>query len=277
MADLVMTPPVRPPGPALEMTVVTLAGWAMLVAFAVSGQGMELSWDAFNHHIYLGWIADQSRFDKDFLPAGYQSLQFPYLYWPVYKLAVGGASARTAAAVLASLQALAVPAVWLAAKACMPGASWVATGMRAMAVVLAFMTGAVLSLFDASSNDLLAAIPLVWAIALALHTTTMPVGAGRRPALMVALSGLLAGVSVGCKLSNGPIAILLPLLWAFAGAPRLRPRLLNVAIACAATLLGTVLTYGYWGWQLWQHFGNPLYPFYDGLIAPLRSALGWAG
>jgi hypothetical protein len=28
---------------------------------------------------------------------------------------------------------------------------------------------------------------------------------------------------------------------------------------------------------LWRHFGNPMYPFYDPLFAPLRAWLGWSG
>ena len=64
----------------------------------------------------------------------------------------------------------------------------------------------------------------------------------------------------------GPIAILLPLVWAFAGGTGLRGRAVNIAAGCAATLAGAVLAYGYWGWQLWQQFGNPLYPFYDNLF-----------
>ena len=264
----------RPLAPAAEAVLVVVVAWALLVAFATSGQGMTLSWDALNHHIYLGWVAEHTRFDKDFLPAGYQSLQLPYLYWPVYKLAMAGAGPLLAGAVLASLHAVAAPALWLVARTCMPGTSWGATAMRAMGVALAFLTGAVLSLFDASSNDLLAAIPLVWGIALALHASTLP--AGRRALWMVGLSGLLAGAAVGFKLSNGPIAILLPLGWIFAGSDaRLRDRLLMVAIGCGATVAGAALTYGYWGWVLWQQFGNPMYPLYDDWFAPLRSLVGW--
>lgn len=259
-----------------ELFLVTVLAWFSFVVFTLSAGGMSLSWDALNHHIYLGWIADQSRFDKDFMPAGYQSLQFPYLYWPVYKLAVGGASAATAGVVLASLHLLAVPAVWMISRCLIPAATWDAVVMRGIAVALAFVSGAVLSLFDASSNDLLAAIPLVWAIALSLHAAA-PGRAPRHSLLLVAISGLLAGASVGLKFSNGPVAILLPLLWLFVPAPTWTSRALSVTAGCAATLAGAVLVYGYWGWLLWQQFGNPVYPFADGLFVPIRAALGWTG
>lgn len=259
-----------------ELALVVVLAWAALLAFTVSAGGMRLSWDALNHHVYLGWVADRPRFDKDFLAAGYQSLQFPYLYWPLYKLAIGGYSAVVAGVVLATLHLLAVPAVWMIARVCVPGTDWGAVFMRGLAVGLAFLTGAVLSLFDASSNDLLAAIPLIWSIALALRAAT-PQAPMRDPLWLVLLSGLLAGASVACKFSNGPIAVLMPLLWAFAAAPGWPKRVRNVAIGCLAAGAGALVVYGYWGWQLWQHFGNPIYPFADGLFAPVRAYLGWTG
>ena len=72
-----------------------LPGLALSGALAATGIALGhigLSWDALNHHIYLGWTAEQPRFDRDYLAALYQGYLFPYLYWPAYKLAVGGAS-----------------------------------------------------------------------------------------------------------------------------------------------------------------------------------------
>ena len=44
---------------------------------------------------------------------------------------------------------------------------------------------------------------------------------------------------------------------------------------CAfAIAVGVVVTYGYWGYQLWLQFGNPIYPFYDGYFQHLRNAPG---
>lgn len=264
-----------PCSPVGEAALTVLLVWAALVAFTFSAGGMRLSWDALNHHIYLGWVADRPRFDRDFLPAGYQSLQFPYLYWPIYKLAAGGANALVTGAAIATLHATAAPAVWLIARTCIPGSNLGALAMRAMAVTLAFLTGAVLSLMDSSSNDLLAAIPLIWSIALALRASD-PAADARHVTRLVLLSGLLAGASVACKFSNGPLVVLMPLLWAFV-VRDWRAGMRHVAVGCAGTFIGAAVVYGYWGWRLWQNFGNPIYPFADSLFAPLRAAVGWQG
>jgi len=131
-----------------------------------------------------------------------------------------------------------------------------------------------LSLFDSTSNDLMAAAPLVWALALAMEQLHRERSAWLTPTRAVLLSGLFAGVAVAFKLSNGPLAVLLPAIWFFS-ATAMPARLRIVLAGSAATLTGFVITYGYWGALLWNHFGNPVYPFYDHLFAPLRSLTGW--
>lgn len=235
-----------------------------------------LSWDALNHHIYLGWVADRPRFDRDYLAASYQAYQYPYLYWPVYKLAAAGASGALAGLVLALLHALAAPAAWRLARTCIPGREWFDVAMRAIGVALAFASGLVLSMFDSTANDMLAAVPLIWAIALALAPLAADTDLPARAALLqaVRVSAFLAGLSVAFKFSNGPIAILLPILWMWPPQPfATRVRLLLEGGLLA--VLGFALAYGWWGWLLWTNFGNPFYPLFDGLFEPLRQATGW--
>jgi hypothetical protein len=257
-----------------EPVLVCLLAWAGFVAIPLSIGELGLSWDALNHHFYLGWTAEIPRFDRDFVASGYQSFQYPYLYWPVYRMAASGWTGMWVGAMLATIQVVAVPPVWMLARTCMPGRTNFDLAMRVLAVALAFMTAVVLSIFDSSSNDLMAAIPLTWALAFAM----LPLGEGSPgPAAArrwVALSGLCAGIAVAFKLSNGPLAVLIPVLWLFS-ARGARPRLLNTAWGCLATLAGFLVAYGYWGSLLWQYFGNPVYPFTDDLFVPLRAAAGW--
>lgn len=263
-----------PPAAAAEVGTLVLVAWAAFVSVPLALGGIGLSWDALNHHVYLGWIADQPRFDRDYLAASYQSFTYPYLYWPFFKLFESGMSGRWAGALLVSLNVLAVPPLWLLARVCVPEHSWYGTSMRALAVSLAFMSGVVLSLFDSTSNDLLAAIPLVWGVALALENWHVPRPAWLTPNRLVVLSGVCAGASVALKLSNGPLAILMPLVWGLAPGSACQ-RMLRFALGSAATLAGFVVLYGPWGWQLWSHYGNPIYPFYDHWFVPIRGWLDW--
>lgn len=274
---MTMRLPLAPPNPARELAFCVLVGWAVFIAIPLALGGIGLGWDALNHHVYLGWVAESPRFDRDLNAAQNQAYQYPYLYWPMYRLVEAGVSGRVAGVILDSLYVPLLPALWIVARVLVPGRDWEAVAMRLLAVVLAFLSGVVLAHFDSTGNDLLAAVPFVWSVALAL----LPWDA-QRPAwltvrrLMV-LSGVAAGCAVACKLSNGPIALVLPIAWAWAGTGGLRVRLANVLWAGTATIAVFLLLYGYWGWQLWVHFGNPVYPMYDGRFAPLRQWLGMPG
>lgn len=259
-----------------EWVVVTLLAWAALLCIPLGLGYIGLSYDALNHHIYLGWAAQSPRFDLDFNAASSQSYQVPYTYWPVYKLAMSGFSGVAAGVVLAGLACLSVPAVWLMARQFMPGFTWFDVFMRSAAVVLAFLSVVVLSLFGSTQNDVLAAVPLVWALALALQGVGAPATPNglSRPWCSVVLAGLLAGVSVTFKLSNGPLVLVMPLIWLFHRGP-FTNRLGHAVLGGVAMLVGCLVTFAPWGVQVWAEMGNPIYPLYGDVFEPFRKLLGW--
>lgn len=259
-----------------ELHFVVLAMWLLFISIPLNLGRLGLSWDALNHHIYLGWMADSSRLGWDYAAASNQSYQFPYLYWPAYKLAISGFSGMTAGIILATLHLIVVPPVWMVSRTLIPARDAYGAAMRIAAVALAFMSAVPLRMLESTGNDLLAAAPFLWAVALAFRAYAknradmMPVA--NRTAF---IAGLLGGISVAFKLSNGPLAILLPLLFLFGGGTWLH-RAFRVALCAFAIGLGFVVTYGYWGFQLWTQFGNPIYPFYQAAFEPLRLLTGWA-
>ncbi len=258
-----------------ELVAVTLLMWLIFISIPLYLGRVGLGWDGLNHQIYLGWVADAARFDKDYMAASLQAYQFPYLYWPVYKLAMLGVNGLTAGIVLATLHVLAVPPVWMIAKSMIPGGELFDTGLRVAGVILGFMSAVPLKTLEATGNDFLAAVPTLWAIALAFKVVVhVPKADQIYPARLILWSGLLAGIAVACKLSNGPLVVLLPVfLLLFAGTWQERVKL--ALISMFSTLAGFIVVYGYWGYQLWAMFGNPLFPFYDGYLEPVRVYLGW--
>lgn len=252
------------------LTVCALALMSIPLALGHIG----ISWDALNHHIYLGWTAERPRFDRDYLAAGYQTYQYPYLYWPVYRLAVSGVSGGVAGLVVALLNVPLVPALWLLAKACVSGRDWFHVGMRLIAVVLAFTSAVVLSMLDTTGNDLLAAMPVTWAIAIGVHAVARADAAEPALTRWACISGLLAGIGTAFKLSNAFVAVVLPLLWLWPGRG-LKPRVRRTTLGCLAAVLAFAVTFAPWGWQVWQQVGNPFFPLYDHWFAPLREWSGW--
>ena len=150
-----------------EFSLILFAMWLVFISVPLYLGRIGLSWDGLNHQIYLGWVANSPRFDRDYMAASLQSYQFPYLYWPVYKLAISGASGMTAGVVLSTLHLIAVPPVWMVSKALIPGKDLLCIALRSAAVALAFMSAVPLKTLEATGNDLLAAAPMLWAIAIA--------------------------------------------------------------------------------------------------------------
>lgn len=252
---------------SMKFEAILLSGIfsGLLILLPALGGGMGLSWDAINHHIYLGWIADRVRFDLDFWAASTQSFQFPYLYWPAYKLYSSGAGAIEAGIVLAAIQCTCVPAVWMLARVCVPEHSWFGTSMRVIAMAMAFVSSVVLSMFNTTANDLLSAIPLLWGIAIAsaifLTDDKKPRVIFRRYLLV----GVLCGISVAFKLSNGPVAVFVPLLFLLKREAE-RVNFVGAFVTYVALLLGFGLTYAPWGWELATQFGNPVFPMFNGIF-----------
>ncbi len=249
----------------IELLLLTLAA-AALAAWSVLVDGeWAWSWDALNHHIYLGLIAQTPRWHLDVLAASVQGYQYPYLYWPVYWLSTLPISGAQAGALWSAFQAaMLLPPVWVASKHLLPSECRPAQAVfeRLAACALAVSSIVVLAGVGTTSNDPMACVPLLWGVALMCH----PAPASDRRA---ALAAALWGISTGLKWSN---ALALPLLlfwWWRSERPWFSMRR-ALAMASAATG-GFVLVYAPWGWQLWQQTGNPLHPYFPGLFAALAG------
>jgi hypothetical protein len=243
---------------ALEALAVSLLAAMLAAALPLSTGSLTWSWDALNHHIYLGMTAQTPRWDLDVNAASLQSYQYPYPYWPVYRLSLLTGSGAVVGAVWSAFQAamVALP-VWLVSLRLVPaaGSAWESRAQRLLACSLAFANAIVLIGLETTANDVLAAVPLLWGVAVALGPMT------DRRAFMAAA---FWGVSAAFKLSNGLFLPLLLFWWWQAEKPWL-PWRRGLALALGAAA-GFGVLYAPWGWQLWQLTGNPVYPFLGSLF-----------
>jgi hypothetical protein len=241
---------------ALELLAFAALASAAFAALPLHAGLWGWSWDALNHHVYLGYISEQPRWQLDVQPASVQSWQYPYLYWPVYRLSllpISGAWAGALWAVL--LVSLLLPPLWLCSLRLLHTAETPAQGVfeRAVACVLGLGSAVVVSSTTTTANDPLAAVPVLWAVAL----MAVPEPGHRRAAAAAALWG----VACAFKLSNA-LALPLLLVWWWQGSRR--PLGLRRAVALTGgAVLGFAGAYAPWGWQLWQQTGNPFYPFFQ--------------
>ncbi len=246
----------------VECFFVSLTALASITCLALNAGYSAWTWDALNHHVYLGLVADSPRWHLDVSAAASQTYQYPYLYWPAYRLSLVSGSGATASAFLMGIQtALVVPPVWLLSYRLIPdgGTPWLSRGLRLFACMFALISLPVLASLGTTANDVLAGVPVLWAIAL-----TIGYPGSRRAALAGAT---LLGVSIAFKYSN---VLFLPLLffaWWQPDSRELRglqrlPIKHGFAIGLV-TASGFIVAYAPWGWQLWRVTGNPFYPHFS--------------
>ena len=243
----------------VELLGLTALAAGMSAAVILSAGEWAWSWDALNHHVYLGLIAESPRWNLDVLAASVQGYQYPYLYWPVYRISTLPISGAQAGALWSALAAaLILPPVWLASLHLLPaqGSAVQAAFERIAACALAGSSIVVLAATGTTANDPMACLPLLWALAI----MAAPKPNDRRAGVAAALWG----VSLAFKWSNALAMPLLLLWWWQSERPHwcLR-RGLQMAVAAAA---GFAVAYGPWGWQLWRQTGNPLHPFFPWLF-----------
>ncbi len=247
----------------IEVLGITALCAAAVAALPLHAGMWGWSWDALNHHIYLGLISESPRWHLDVTAASVQSWQYPYLYWPIYRLSLLPIDGAVVGAIWGALLCvLLLPPIWLTSLRLLPqerdgklGA--VQAGFdRSAACVLALLSVVVLSALGTTANDPLAVVPLLWAVAL----MAVPAASNRHAAVAAALWGM----STAFKLSN---ALALPLVlvwwWTTPGWPLPLRRGLGIA---AGAVAGFVLAYAPWGWQLWSQTGNPFYPFFQSVF-----------
>ncbi len=245
----------------IEAFLLTTVAALLAAATVLHAGSWGWSWDALNHHAYLGLIAQQPRWHLDVLAASAQSYQYPYLYWPFYQVTTWPVSPVAAGAIYAALQALLIfPPVWWIAYNLLPagqGSQAQARFERTAACALAGSSLVVISGVGTTANDLLCAVPFLWA--LALTTGANPPGNRR-----VAAAAALWGVSTAFKWSNGLALPWLAVWWWHRppGSNGLR----RAAAMAVAALLGFGAAFAPWGWQLWQQTGNPFHPLFSGLF-----------
>lgn len=236
-----------------ELLLFTLLAMAAAAALPLCNGQFAWSWDALNHHVYLGMFAEHPRWDLDVIPASNQSYQYPYLYWPVYRLSLLNAPGVVLGMIWAAVQAgLLMPPLWFISLRLLPdqGSAWHGALWRAAGCVMAWMSLILLVGLETTANDQLAAVPLLWAIAVGLRTPPSD-----RQAFLAAA---LWGVSSAFKLSNGLFVFWLLVWWWVPSRPHW-PLRRGFALAMGANL-GFGIAYAPWGVQLWRVTGNPFYP-----------------
>jgi hypothetical protein len=225
-----------------------------------TARGQDFNWDQRNYHIGVPFLLAHGTFWDSIAPAGIQSYLNPYVM-ELQFFAMRHLSAVSFAVTLAVFQSLAfMIAGLISAEVAYPAGGSQATMLGLLGFALSLLAPMPLSEAGTTFIDLVTAVPVLGAYALLLTR-------GHRLSLLMsaALAGVLLGATTALKLSNGVFA-LGAVGFTLAGPESLRQRIIWLLACGGAAILAFAAIGGPWCIQLWEHFRNPFFPFYNNIF-----------
>ena len=225
----------------------------LLPALAVLLLPNDANWDLQNYHLYgpHAWL--HGRAAIDIAPAQMQGYHNPLLDLPMYLLARIGTHPKLIGLWLA-LPTMA--SLWLLLRLQARLSTTTPTPSAQAFLALFALTGAaVWSTLGISMNDAYVGAGVLGSLVLVLEEE------GEDGWRRWIAAGLLAGAVTGLKLSAGFYCLALAAT-ALVGS-RARHRLERSLALALGGIGGFLLTYGFWGWRLWNAHGNPFFPYFN--------------
>lgn len=254
-------PPEAPPVQSSTMWLAAFAGLVTVVATSL-WLGRDLNWDFLNYHFYGASLLVDGRLEQDYFAASLQSYLNPLPYVPQYLMIRAGWHSAWISAALASVHAANLLFVALIAQRVLqvPRKYMISTVL--LSAVLALLAPLFLTTSGTSFSDPTTSVAVLAALWLLL------VPAPRMPSLRALMAaGFLLGFASGLKLTNAVLAVgfALPFVssWLYQNW-RLGSRAMLVLFL--AGVCGLMAAHGHWSFKLWQTFGNPFFPLFNGIF-----------
>ncbi len=252
---------------------VFLACWAVAAAIALA-LGRDANWDIRNYHLYNPYALLEGRWGLDLAPAGLHSFLHPGLDIPFYLLTRSPLNAwpRVVSTLQAGYLGLLIFLTLAVANLACHGNARRATGESMLTAAFGLTGAATLPQAGATFNDVPVACLVVGALLALLVAAGCGIPAGRavlqkpRAARLWFLSGALGGVAVGLKLTAIVYAPALAGAAIFAARGTYVSPARAVAILAVGGALGFIVSFGPWGWFLYEQFGNPFGPYFNDLF-----------
>lgn len=232
--------------PALSFALLLLS---LAVTFFAPKQ---IPWDAWGYHYYSGAMLLENRLDSDYFAASSQSYLNPLVHAPFAAMVHAHWPSVAVGFVLTCYSALALVllAVFYRVSLHLRNEELLA------ALALSLLQLLVWWCMGSSFADLFLLCPVFLALIFLYQAQDT------QKMRQTLASGFCFGVAFGLKFTAiiyAPGLALLLLLWVWRGTLRWN----TLVLYPLAALLGLCASYGWWGWQLYRHFGNPFFPFFN--------------
>ena len=248
------------------LVALAFGAWSVLL-------GQDRNWDLLNYHLYNPYAFLNDRIEVDLAPAGVQTFFSPVLDI-AYFTAISHLSPKMVGFIIGFLQGLNFLLLYKIANRVLKHheQSSVYSALLALAGVLT--VGFLAEVGTTMHDSLVALFPLLslWLIMSSIGS----LGAARqRPVwIMIIAAGVIAGIGIGLKLVSAIYA--LPLCLSLLILPVSLFKRFNLSFIFGLSVLaGLFVTGGYWLYEVWRLFGNPLFPqfnnYFQGELAPFEE------
>lgn len=238
--------------------------WSLLL-------GQDSNWDLFNYHLYNAYAFLHDKLHTDWAPAGIQTYFNPALDL-VYFVLNQHLPAPAVGFLFGVLHGSVFVLVLAIARAVLPALraedQWRLPLLVALAGVL---TANFLSCIGNNMGDDTTALFVLMSLWLVLRHWHELKRAALHSSALLLCAGAMVGAGVGLKLTNAPYAVALCAGFLIFPA-RLSVRLRLAFIFGVGVLLGIALTGGYWFWEMWRTFRNPVFPQFSTIFPNPLSA-----
>ena len=227
--------------------------------------GQDANWDLRNYHYYNAYAFLHGRFDYDVVPAATPTFYNPLLHVPFYYL-VNLLPPRGVGFVLGALQGLNFPLLYVLARRLIGASTPRFTAGIAFTTAMLGMLGAgnVSEIGTTFADNVISLLMLsaLWILVARHRALGGPLATAAGTALAV---GVFAGLAVGLKQPAAVYATGLGLGFLGLALPWKRRAALFMAFG-AGGLIGLACTGGFWLYELWSRFGNPLFPYFNNVF-----------
>ena len=239
----------------------------------VIGIGQDTNWDLRNYHFYNPFAYLTGRMGHDVAVSHVATYYNPLLYIPFYH-AVTALPPKAVGFLLGLIPGFNILFLYAIARRVIDLGRPAQTAWFCLAVALLGLLGQnSFAEVGTSYADNIMSLPVLAAVWLIVRFRDRLAAPGVAGWAVVAAAGLLSGAVFGLK---QPFAIYCVGLCAalFGLALPLRRRFLLAFVFGLAVLAGAALTGGFWMLEMWERFGNPLFPYFNEIFKSPWGAEG---
>ncbi len=225
--------------------------------------GQESGWDFLNYHVYNAYSFLGDRLNQDLSPAGFQSYFNPMIDLPYYWM-IGQLPAVLVGFVMGFFQGLVFIPV-LGISLLLVERMNVERSMAMLVAIAGVFSAGFIDQIRGVSGDNIVALFQLSAMYLVVSNLVDIKQFKKKALIVLIVAGVISGIGSGLKLTSATasLAICFSLLFV---SQSFHHRIYSAFVFSMGVLIGLSMSAGYWFYEMYSTFGNPLFPQFGTLF-----------